>query len=171
MKVGLRKHFSGTSPHAVPASRRGGRLGALFCCAKGTSAVEFAIALPFLVGILIPMVDLGMGLYTQMQVETAAQAGAEYALLHGWASDQISSAVTNATSLSGVSASPAPTESYGCPNGTTIVSASQGSTCTNGQTAGTYVTVNAQVTYTPLMSYAAIGSSFTLSSTSVVRIQ
>jgi len=137
---------------------------------SGVSAVEFALALPLLVGILTPMVDIGTALYAKMQVNDAAQAGAEYALIHGWNSSSIRSAVTNATSLSGLTASPVPTITYGCPNGTTIVATSQGSRCANGQIAGTYVTVSAQATYTPLMNYPILGSSFAITATSVVRI-
>ena len=46
-----------------------------------------------------------------------------------------------------------------------------GSTCSDGQTAGTYVTVAAQVTYTPLLPYPTMGNSITLSAQTTARIQ
>ena len=139
--------------------------------ARGVSAVEFALAAPLLATILTLLVDFGFGFYEKMQVEDAAQAGAQYALLNGWNSTAIQNAVTSATTLSGLTATPAPTQSCGCPNGTAIAAATCGSTCSNGLSAGTYVTVNAQATYTPLISYPVMGSTVTLSAQSMARIQ
>ena len=138
---------------------------------SGVSSVEFALAVPLLVTILSLLVDFGIGFYEKMQVEDAAQAGAHYALLHGWDSTAIQNAVTNATTLTGVSASPAPTKACGCPSGSAITSADCSGTCASVLSPGTYVTVNAQATYTPLISYAVLGSTVTLTAQSVARIQ
>ena len=138
---------------------------------RGVAAVEFALATPLLATILTVLVDFGFGFYEKMQVEDAAQAGAQYALLYGWDSTAIQNAVTNATPLSGLSATPAPTKTCGCPSGTSVTAATCGATCSNGLSAGTYVTISAQATYTPLISYAVMGSTVTLSAQSVARIQ
>ena len=148
------------------------RLKGVFANRSGVSAVEFALAVPLLVTILTLLVDFGMGFYEKMQVEDAAQAGAQYALLHGWNSQSIQDAVTNATRLSGVSASPAPTQTCGCPSGSAITTVTDcTAACSNGLTPGTYVTVNAQATYTPLFAYAVLGSTVTLTAQSVARIK
>src|SRR5262245_5454671 len=115
------------------------RLAQLGRAAEGNSAVEFGLAMPILMGLLVPVADLGIAFAEQIQVTQAAQAGAQYALLHGYDSTAITSAVTNGTTLSGVSASPAPTQSCGCPTGTAITSATCGSACANGESAGSYV--------------------------------
>lgn len=139
---------------------------------RGVSSVEFALAVPLLVTILSLLVDFGIGFYQKMQVEDAAQAGAQYALLHGWNSDSIENAVTSATTLAGISASPAPTQACGCPSGSAITTVADCTTaCSNGLSPGTYVTVNAQATYTPLISYAVLGSTVTLTAQSVARIK
>ncbi len=153
-------------------------ISAIFClkprngvtAVSGTAAVEFALAATLVLILLSPIIDLGMAFYQQLQVQDAAQAGAQYAAAKGWDSTGIQNAVTSATTLS-ISASPAPSESCGCPNGTTFVSASCSSSCTNGQNAGTYVTVNAQSSYTPIVPYSFFGSPTTLTATSVVRIK
>jgi len=140
---------------------------------EGTSTLELAVCLPLLVGMLIPIADLGMGAYTQMEVQNAAQAGAEYAAVTGYNSGNIQNAVTSATSLSGVSASPAPSQSCGCVSGTSISSLGSppcGETCGSG-TVGTFVTVNAQATYTPLLPYPWITSPMTLTAQSTIRIK
>lgn len=151
-----------------------GRLGAALRARGGASAVEFAILLPVIAAIIVPLVDLGMGLYTQEQVQVSAQAGAQYAALKGWNSganaSAIQTAVTSATSLSSVRASPAPSQSCGCLNGASIVAASCASTCPDGSTPGIYVTVNAQAAYTPLLPYPILGNAVTLTSQSTVRV-
>jgi Flp pilus assembly protein TadG len=137
---------------------------------RGNSAIEFALAAPILIGLLVPVADLGIAFSRQIQVQQAAQAGAQYALLHGYNSTAISNAVTAATTLASVSAIPAPTTSYGCPTGTTIAAATIGSTCANGETAGSYVFVNAQSAYIPVLPYSVLGSGVTLTARATVRV-
>ncbi len=138
---------------------------------SGVSSVEFALAAPLLAAILALLVDFGIGFYEKMQVNDAAQAGAQYAVVHGWDSTAIENAVTNATTLAGISASPAPTQSCGCPSSSGVTAATCGAVCSNGLSAGTYVTVNAQVSYTPLMTSPVLGSTITLTGQSTARIQ
>jgi Flp pilus assembly protein TadG len=137
----------------------------------GVSAVEFALGGTMIMGLLSPVIDLGLAFQQQDEIQLAAQAGAQYALHNGWNSSGVSGAVTSATSLSGVSASPAPSEGCGCPSGTAITSAVCGSTCNDGEKAGTYVTVNAQAPYTPVVPFSLLGSGTTLSAQAIVRIQ
>ena len=146
------------------------RIAGLVRARDGSAAMEFSIAAPVLAIIFIPLIDIGMGVYQQMQVQDAAQAGAQFAMAHGWNSSAIQSAVTSATGLS-VSASPAPSKSCGCPDGSSVSPAACGSTCPGGRTAGTYVTVGAQATYVPLLPYPTMGSSVTLSAQATARIQ
>jgi len=150
----------------------------------GASAVELAICLPLIAAIIVPLTDLGMGAYTQMQVANAAQAGAEYAAAKGWNSDNIVTMVANATNLAGIQPnpsqkpaySPAPAQSCSCVSGTTITAATPASappcsqTCPSGSV-GTFVTVTAQASYTPLFSYPFISSPVTLTAQSVIRIK
>jgi Flp pilus assembly protein TadG len=139
--------------------------------ADGTAAVEFALIGPILIAIMVPLIDLGLGYYQKMQVEDAAQAGAQYAMAHGWNSTAIGAAVSAATALSAITASPAPVQSCGCPSGSSVTSAACGTKCGNGQPAGTYVTVSAQAVYTTLIPYPGIGSSVMLTAQSTARIQ
>ena len=138
---------------------------------QGNAAMEFGIVAPMLATIFVPLVDLGMGFYQKMQVENAAQAGAQYAMAHGWNSTAIQNAVTGATRLSSLTASPAPSQTCGCPAEDAVTVATCGSTCANARPAGTYVTVSAQVVYHTLVPYPVIGNSLTLSAQSTARIQ
>ena len=147
------------------------RAAALLRAPEGNAVMEFGLVAPMLGAILVPLIDVGIGFYQSMQVQDAAQAGAQYAMAHGWNRSAIQNAVTNATTLPTVNASPQPTRSCGCPGGATVVSATCGSSCSDGKPAGTYVTVSAQAVYKTLVSYPALGSSVTLSAQSTARIQ
>jgi Flp pilus assembly protein TadG len=155
--------------------RRSNRLlkliAGLLRATQGSVAIEFSIGVPVMVIILIPLVDLGMGIYQQMQVQDAAQAGAQYAMTHGWNSGAIQNTVMGTTALASMSASPPPVKTCGCPDDSSIAAAACGSTCADGRTAGTYVTVSAQATYAPLLPYPLLGSSVTLSAQATARIQ
>ena len=106
-----------------------------------------------------------------MQVQDAAQAGAQYAAVHGFNASSISNAITGATSYSGISASPAPAQFCGCASATGISTVACGSQCPGNIAAGTYVTASAQSTYTTILPYPVIANSFALSAQSTVRIQ
>ena len=152
------------------------RLKTMFAATGGLAAVEFAIVIPILLAVIIPVCDLGKGLSQQLQVWEAAQAGVQYATANGFASTAIQNAVTAATSLSSISATPAPAESCGCPTGSSVAAANPAvppctGLCSNGKQSGTYVTVNATAVYYPLIPYPMLGSSVTLTAQSFVRIQ
>jgi Flp pilus assembly protein TadG len=63
---------------------------------RGAAAVEFALMTPFLLGLLVPIADVGAYVYSSMQLQLAAQAGAEYAARHDWDPNGILSAMQNA---------------------------------------------------------------------------
>lgn len=137
---------------------------------RGNAAIELALLAAPLVLMTVGTADYGFAVYQQMEVQNAAQAGAEYARKHGFSTSGITNAVAAATPLQ-VTATPAPAESCGCPSGTTISPATCGSTCAGAQAAGVYVTVGAQAVYTTIVPYPGIPSSFTLAASSTVRIQ
>jgi Flp pilus assembly protein TadG len=142
--------------------------------AGGNAAVEFALAAPVLVGLLVPLADLGIAYSRQIQVQQAAQAGAQYAVFHPWNSTSpatISNVVTAATGLSGVAASPAPKEFCGCPSGSAIAAAACASTCPDGQPPGYFVTVSARTIYSPPLPYSVLGGPVALTAQSTVRVR
>lgn len=140
-------------------------------CSAGLAAVEFGIMAPLLAVALVCTIDLGVGVYRKMQVQNAAQAGAEYALTHGFIPGMMKTAVTSATSYSAVQATPDPVQFCGCPSATGITTATCGATCAGGAQAGTYVTASAQATYSTLIPYPMLPASYAFSAQSTVRIQ
>ena len=136
----------------------------------GNSTIEFAIVVSFLATLVLGILDFGVGFWEQMQVGNAAQAGADYAVKNGFNSTNIGTAITSATGLASIAASPAPTQSCGCPSATLgVVSSTCGASCASGGTAGTYVTANAQASYTTLFPWPGISNPVTLSASAIVR--
>jgi Flp pilus assembly protein TadG len=137
---------------------------------RGAAAVEFALVLPVLTAFMFPVADLGMQAYAEMQLQTAVQSGARYAVMHGWQSSAIQAAVTNATAWTSIAVA-APVKACGCAAGMSVTPATCGDVCPNGEAAGTYVTVSASLPFTPIFPYQAIGASRTLNAQSTVRIR
>lgn len=143
----------------------------LWLSQEGIGAIEFAFVAPILCMMVLGILDFGIGYWEQMQVGNAARAGAEYATKNGYNTASIQTAVISATGLSTIQASPAPTQSCGCPDATTgITVATCGSTCANGGTAGTYVIVNAQASYTTIFGWPGIPQPLTLTASATARI-
>jgi hypothetical protein len=121
------------------------------------------------------VIDLGLGIYYKMQVEDAAQIGAQWAMKNGFDpnnTSNISNAVTSATNASpAISASPAPFQFCGCATGSSVSTATCGATCPGGAQAGTYVTVSAQRTYNTILSYPIFPSSYNFTAQATVRLQ
>lgn len=146
-------------------------LARLFPDRSGVAAVEFALALPMLLLALVGTLDIGIAVYEKMELDNAVQAGARYVTVNGWNASGIQNAVQSATGVAGVSSTPAPAESCGCPSGAVIAAATCGTTCPNGGTAGTYVTISAQRAYAPMFPYPGLAIPSVLTAQVMVRIQ
>ena len=95
----------------------------------GAAAVELALLAPVLTLMMVSVVDIGMGVYRKMQVEDAAQIGAQYAMRNGFDANAISNSVIRATTFSSITASPAPIKFCGCATGSAITTVSCGTIC------------------------------------------
>jgi hypothetical protein len=169
--------------------------------AAGAAMVEFAILAPAIAFIVVYLLDFGFYTFRQMEVQHAAQAGAQYAIANdGFPSNCPGASCSISTAVSEdsndpkfpISATPAPVQFCGCPSSSGVTQVSTGNSacsatntgscpqpnpaCTGGQLSGTYVTVSAQGTYTPLVAPLNGGlfstkSSYTLSACATVRVQ
>ena len=149
-------------------------LGRLIRAKAGTAAIEFAVAVPVLVALLVPVAELGMAFSQDIKTQQAAQAGAQYAADHPWNTQSpalIANAVTAASGLPGIAAFPAPSHMCGCPSGSGVTAEICGSTCANSEIAGYYVVVNAKSVYTSILPYSVLGPSTILSAQSMIRIR
>jgi Flp pilus assembly protein TadG len=158
---------------------------------RGSAAVEMAIVCPLFVALIAGVIDLGLMMYQRTVVGTAADAGTIYAIINGYNSPGITTAVQNSYTLAhgfatAIQATPAPSTFCGCPAAnfsiTNMGAPPCGMTCPGTNCsgalcpAGTYVTVNAQSNYTPVFPWSGpyffmSANAVTLSASSTVRIQ
>jgi len=155
----------------------------------GVAAVEFAICATVLLTILAGTVDIGLLLYTDFQLDTAVNAGAQYAVNNAamvgsgpsTLNTEISNIVNNlngtswATSTVNVNNSNDTTGCY-CPSGlpgswswgTTVTC---GSSCTGGGIGGQFVTITANRSVSPLFPTFGFVQNGTISRSVLVETQ
>ena len=186
---------------------------------RGATTIEFAFLMAlFFLPLVLAAIDLGMGMWVQMEVGNSARAGAEFATFCKCADDQqilpvvqttIKTAEQSATGL-GTNVSAHTAQYCGCIDsaGSVGITFSDGSTatisgislatgaavypdpvltstnlpscdspgisaCSDGTIPGTYVTVTATTTYTPMLPYPGIvpaSGSFTPTASATARI-
>ena len=148
------------------------RLRAVLSVRRGSAAVEFAIVGPVLLLMATGMYDYGTALWQKIQVENAARAGAAFVPTSGFDAGLVTRAVSGATGLVGITATPPPTQFCGCAQASVgIVAASCGSPCARGDVASNYVTVSASAIYRFTTPMPARAATVTLRSTAVARVQ
>ncbi len=141
------------------------------CPPRGTAAIEFAIAVPMLLILLIGTIEIGFAAYQSMQVQNAVEVGAMYATQHGWSASGIVSSVTTATGANGISASPAPTLFCGCPSVSGIATVDCSTSCPDKTAPGQYVQVNATLSRIVIFPDSEFGIPANITAKSIVRIQ
>jgi Flp pilus assembly protein TadG len=138
-------------------------LGAFFgrerVAIAGVAAIELAMVSPLLLWGVLGAGEMGFAIFRQTQVSFAAQAGADYALAHGFiatGTQSISNAIVNATTFTAITAGPAaPSQFCGCPTASGVTNAGGtppcSATCSGGSKAGTYVQANSQASFSPII--------------------
>ena len=128
---------------------------------SGAALVEFTIFAPLFVVASIYTADFGLYYFSQMKVQNAAQAGAQYAIVNA-ASPPFSS--INDTTISS-------STNYYCPSSLSTPVALN-STCSDGSIAGKYITVSSQATYNTLVRFGLFSNAtYPLAGSAMVRVQ
>jgi Flp pilus assembly protein TadG len=141
---------------------------------RAVAALEFAIALPTLLILLGGIVDFGQAMYCRNALANAIAAGAQYAVMNAGTatSTTIQSMVQYVSGLTGITVKVTGPAGY-CITGypPAMTSATAGSTCSDGSTAGTYAIINASYTYSGLMGSYSVPNLFSMSDSATVRLQ
>lgn len=144
----------------------------------GNVAAEMGIVAILLTTLISGTLEFGMIIFQIMEVNNAAENGAAYAAINGFncpgnpgTPQCIQTAVTSASGLQNVAATPAPSTFCGCPATSGIAAASCSATCSNGDQAGIYVTVNAQYSFVFGQYAKLLGVPNPLTAASTVRVQ
>lgn len=129
-----------------------------FWAAKdGLGAIEFAFIAPFLLTMLLGILDFGMAYWQQMEIANAADAGTQWAMANGYDRTSITSVATSATGLSGINVTPS--YSCGCLSGTSITLSGNppcGGSCSQGGSPQPYIIVNTQMCYSTLFTWPGL---------------
>lgn len=136
---------------------------------SGAAATEFALLFPILALLLAGLIDFSRLISHRMQVQAAAQAGADYVIRHGWNADAVSRTIAGAASIV-VTADPAPKLVSGCISGTEVLETTA-STCPTGFFVGKFVFATARASFRPLMPWPAITVPDTIVATALTRVQ
>lgn len=151
---------------------------------RGMALVEFGLAAPIIILLLVTVIDLGLAFYQALQVQAAASAGAAYASLHAWdpTGVTITKVVQAATDLGNKVTVPLgfPNTSQVCGCTNTGVMVEEGAlpatgncstfaTCTGG--GGVYAKVKVQLIYSTLITYPGLPTPLTLTGTAYRRTQ
>src|SRR5579885_2483173 len=164
------------------------RLRSILSASVGTAAVEFALDSGILLTLLVNLIDFSFLIWAQMQVDYAAESGAQaaYNTCSGGTLPAtthcatLNSAVTAA--LHGISlASGAPSETYYCVSVTTLQSVGtvasppspfNCSAAGNASaTPGDYIRVAVNYSFTPLFGGVSLAPSRTLTASGLQRLQ
>lgn len=132
-------------------------------CRRGIAALEFALIVPLFLIMLLATVDFGLWIVGQMQLQTALVAGGHYA--QSFPTD--TTGITNAVGTVMPAAASLVTVSLSsdCGPGSTVASNGD-SSCSPG-TRRVYVTLAAQIPFTPLY----MSTFLNISNQYVVRVQ
>lgn len=138
---------------------------------RGSAAVEAALILPVLLLMLTALYDLGFTAFEAMQVQSAADAGAQYAAGSGWDPAAITNAVTSATGGSNITATPAPSRFCACSAGGTLVDIACTATCPGGDAPGVYALVSAQKVHSTVLPYPTLPQPRILTGRAITRLE
>lgn len=134
---------------------------------RGTTAVEFAIALPILALMMVGLADLGLAINEKMRLTSAVRAGAQSGYGNAGNSAAIIQAVKDSSGLPAGGVTVTATTSCACADGSSVACDGQ---CPSGEVR-TYLTVTATEAYSLLIKYPGISGPTSLSATSVLRVQ
>jgi hypothetical protein len=153
------------------SAQSGNTCGWLSLGRSGTAALEFGLAMPFLLILVVGMAEVGVAAYEAMQVKDAAETGVIYASQHATDFAGVANAVIDATGTAGITATPAPAAFCGCPGAAGVTVGDCTSLCPDGSPQGRYVSVSASLTHVPILSFPGFPDPLVLTGRAVVRVQ
>ena len=131
---------------------------------RGAAVIEFALLAPVLLLMVIGAIDIGTFIYQKMQLQSAARAGAQYAIQSDANisdTDGILNAAEIASELDFTGVTTTTTQFCACSDGiesATDGTGSCGGTCAGGEFPGLYVRVNLKGEFAPLFPIAGISN-------------
>lgn len=140
----------------------------------GTALVEFVVALPLLMLLLLGAVEIGRYAYFAIQVGNAARAGVQYGAQNAVTAMDTSGMINAAqedgsNSIANLNVSP--TNYCSCWNGSAGSAISCSSSCPAGSNLVEYVQVTVSGSVSPLFNYPMLPSTLNVSNTATMRVE
>lgn len=146
-----------------------GMLARLRRCRRGTSAAEFGMIAPVMVLLLAGLVDLAGAMQQTIRLESAARAGAQYAM--GFPEDTAGIITATAAAIGAGDGTVAVVPAYcACPGGGTTAVSCDGTPC-DGAPAAIYVEVQITRPYAAIIGIGGFALPSTLRGTAVARVR
>jgi Flp pilus assembly protein TadG len=126
----------------------------LWASRDGLGAIEFAFVAPFLLTLLLGVLEFGLAFWQRIEVASAADAGVQWGMSNPYDETSIRSVVQAATSLAIPAGNITPSNPCGCATSTGITtgygSPPSCTACPDTTTAKPYIVVNVHTCYSTL---------------------
>lgn len=136
---------------------------------RGNAMLEMALGITVLSFLLIGSIDFGPMMYTAIELEAAARAGAMYGVYNASSGVDLTgmqnTALANAPNISGVTATAS--SYYQCVGSSTQTTAN--ASCP-GSSLANYVSVSTSATYNTILRYGTVANPINLTRTAIMRI-
>lgn len=154
----------------MTTSRPIGRLRCFWRDQRGSAAVELAIYLPFVLMLFAGLFLYGAGIFTSLRLESAARAGAQYAMVDATNAANIEQAVLDAIGGDTSDVQVTATTYCQCPGSGTQTDCTTGS-CGAGSAPNQYVAIAATRPFTGFLGLASLAPISQLSGHAVIRVR
>jgi Flp pilus assembly protein TadG len=134
---------------------------------SGNTLVELAVVAPFIIAIMLAIIDFGRGAQTSMSLRSAARVGAEYVSRTG-DTEAVAGIVANAANLDTAHLAVTPLMFCECDGG---VAKECGTTCPDGTGARRFISITATQPFSTLVPYPLLQSPMSLRGRAILRVQ
>jgi len=132
---------------------------------SGNPLIELGLVAPFVVALILGVIDFGRGTYASMSLSSAARAGAEFVSRTG-STDTLLQVVASAANLKEAELTVTPVVFCECTHGV-----EQACTAPCGGGSRQYVSVEVKQPFSTLVPYPLISNPMTLSGRAVLRVK
>jgi Flp pilus assembly protein TadG len=146
------------------------QLRALRRAEQGSVAVELALFIPVMLLLLAGLFQFGSGIFDSLRLESAARAGAQYAMIDPTNATSIQNAVLDAIGGDTTDVEVTATSYCQCPGDNTHVDCTIVS-CSGGASSHQFVSIAANRPFTSILSLPALGSLTEVSGHAIIRVR
>jgi Flp pilus assembly protein TadG len=146
------------------------RLRALRRAEQGSVAVELALFIPVMLLLFAGLFQFGSGIFDTLRLESAARAGAQYAMIDPTNATDIQNAVRSAIGGDTSDVEVTATSYCQCPGDNAHVDCTIVS-CSGGASSHQFVSIAANRPFTSILSLPALGSITEVSGQAIIRVR